>query len=68
MFLTESELKTLTGYELPAWQCRWLDRQGFNYKRAASGRIVVSRAYVESRMSGQQAKLQLNFDALKRRA
>lgn len=68
MFLTAAELIDLTGYQSPAWQSRWLDRQGFAYKRAANGRIVLSRAYVESRMAGQQAKPQLNFDALKRRA
>ena len=68
MFLSEDEIETLTGYASPAWQCRWLDRHGFAYKRAKDGRVVLSRAYVESRMSGQQAKPQLNFDARKRRA
>lgn len=68
MFLDDEELFVLTGYRSPAWQRRWLDRQGFNYKRAANGRIALSRSYVESRMAGQQPKAQLNFDALKRRA
>lgn len=68
MFLTPDELVELTGYHSPAWQVRWLERHGFAYKRSATGRIVLSRAYVESRMAGQQAKPQLNFDALKRRA
>jgi hypothetical protein len=67
MFLDPEELRKLTGYTSPAWQRRWLDRQGFIYTTAADGKVSISKAYVESRMSGFTPKAQLNFDALKRR-
>lgn len=71
MFLTPEELKTLTGYEVAGWQSRWLHRHNWVHERAANGRIVVSRAYAESRLSGvQQAKpaVVMNLDAIRRRA
>lgn len=70
MFLTNEELKTLTGYEISGWQRRWLDSHKWTYERAANGRIVVSRSYAESRMSGVTVKRepQMNLESLRRRA
>lgn len=68
MFLSPDELQTLTGYALSAWQKRWLDKHQWKYERAANGRVVVSRAYAESRLSGvaQEVKWEPNFDAMRR--
>jgi hypothetical protein len=70
MFLTPEELKTLTGYELAAWQRRWLDSHGWIYERARNGRVSVSRAYAESRLSGTVVKREpaMNIDWMKKRA
>lgn len=71
MFLTESELETLTGYRLPGWQRRWLTKHQWTYEIAANGRVVVSRAYAESRLNNIQAikaKPALNLDAIRKRA
>jgi hypothetical protein len=68
MFLTPEELKTLTGYELAAWQRRWLDSHGYKYERAANGRPVVLRAYAESRLSGtvQEQGWKPNLEAIRK--
>jgi hypothetical protein len=70
MFLTPDELKTLTSYELSAWQRRWLDRHQWRYESAANGRVVVSRAYAESRLNGTKASNApvMNLDWMKKRA
>ena len=70
MFLTPSEIETLTGYEMPAWQRRWLDSHGWRYEKSASGRPVVLRAYANARMTGQQVVREptMNLDAIRRRA
>mgnify|MGYP000187966242 CR=1 FL=1 len=65
ILLSQIDIKELTGYVRPSCQSRWLDQHGYSHKRAANGRIVLSKAYVESKLSGQKPKLQLNFDALK---
>ena len=52
MFMTPDELKTLTGYELPAWQMRWLKSHGYQFEQAASGRPVVLRSHVINKLSG----------------
>ena len=50
MFLTPDELAELTGYKTPARQCRWLDRAGYPFETAATGRPKVLRAFVERRL------------------
>jgi hypothetical protein len=35
MFLTREEVKELTGYEVPGWQCKWLDAHGYRYEKSA---------------------------------
>lgn len=70
MFLTPTELSTLTGYELHAWQRRWLKAHGWKFERAANGRPVVSRAYAESRLSDQPVykPVALNLDVIRKAA
>jgi len=50
MFLTLDELRDLTGYALPAYQCRWLDRRGYPFETTGNGRPKVLRGYVEKRL------------------
>lgn len=50
MFLNRDEVADLTGYVVPAYQCRWLDRAGYPFETAANGRPKVLRAYVEKRL------------------
>lgn len=49
MFLTDAELKELTGYERRADQRRWLTERGWAFETSAQGRPSVSRAYAERR-------------------
>lgn len=53
MFLTADELRHLTGYELNAYQRRWLSAHGWKFEQAATGRPVVLRSYAESRLRDQ---------------
>lgn len=70
MFLSQSELETLTGYRVAAWQRQWLDNHHWTYESAANGRVVVSKAYAESRLSGiqQRTKPALNLAAIRKSA
>lgn len=70
MFLSQNEIETLTGYRLPAWQRRWLDKHQWKYESAANGRVVVSRAYAETRLSGVESKQEWkpNLASLRRSA
>lgn len=68
MFLTAEEIAELTGYKLPAHQRRWLTAHGYPHDVAASGKPVVSRAYVDTRLGGRApapAKSAPNLSALK---
>ena len=49
MFLSSDDLADLTGYVVPAYQIKWLDRNGYPFDIAASGRPKVMRAYIEKR-------------------
>ena len=69
MFLNQSELETLTGYSVSGWQRRWLDNHQWTYESAANGRVVVSRAYAEARLSGiHRSKPSLNLAAIRKSA
>ncbi|MBI2381498.1 MAG: DUF4224 domain-containing protein [Gammaproteobacteria bacterium] len=48
--LSHAELLELTGYELPAWQRRWLDARQWVYTQDRNGRPKVLRAYMEGRL------------------
>jgi hypothetical protein len=73
MFLMfpRAELAELTGYQLPAWQARWLDAHHWRYERSISGRPIVLRAHAESRLSDPStaaAAVSLNLAAIQKRA
>lgn len=70
MFLTNSELETLTGYATAGWQRRWLTKHQWTHEIAANGRVVVSRAYAESRMTGLPVKREplMNLAAIRKAA
>ena len=71
MFLTRAELAELTGYQLPAWQARWLVAHGWCFERSISGRPIVLRSHAESRLSDPSTAapvVTLNLDAIRKRA
>ena len=49
MFLTNKQIKQLTGYQKPALQRQWLVDNGYSFDVRADGRPVVSQAHYESR-------------------
>ena len=52
MFLTDTELRDLTGYKRAADIRRWLDRYGFSYLIAANGMPRVMRSAFDVKLSG----------------
>lgn len=70
MFLTQDDLKILTGYESPARQRKWLDSHGWIYEISRNGRVVVLRSYVESKLSDVAKKPApvMNLDWMKKSA
>ena len=54
MFLTESNLETLTDRKRPTAQIRWLAEHGYHFEISASGRPKVLKANVEARLSDQE--------------
>lgn len=50
MFLTAEDLENLTGYVVAAYQCKWLDRNGYPFELTRAGRPRVLRAFVEKRL------------------
>lgn len=52
MFLTQPEIETLTGQKQKAAQRRALKRMSVPFEENPVGEILVSRAYMERRLSG----------------
>lgn len=52
IFLTEDEIVRLTGKDQAAAQKRYLDKKQIPYEVNAIGEILVSRNYIERRLSG----------------
>lgn len=52
MFLTTPELRELTGYAHRAKQAEWLKANQWPFEISATGRVLVLRDYMLSRMSG----------------
>lgn len=50
MFLTQDEMRELTGYVKPLLQKRWLTSRGWMYEENAAGHPKVLRALAEKRM------------------
>lgn len=46
MFLTDAELRELTGYQRPAAVCRWLLANGYAFEKASTGWPRVLRSAV----------------------
>lgn len=52
MFLTDADIRELTGYQHHAHQRRWLAARGWVFEVSATGRPIVARSYAESRLGG----------------
>lgn len=52
MFLSKDEIAELTGYKLPAHQCRWLVARGWVFERNRNNRPIIGRDYARSRLGG----------------
>ncbi len=50
MFLTDAELRELTGYAYPCRQIDWLRRYNWKFEVTAQSRPKVARAYFDARM------------------
>lgn len=73
LFLSKDEVAELTGYKLPALQCRWLKERGWVFEQNSNRRPIVGRAYAKKRLGGGDdgaphipATLRPNFAALAR--
>lgn len=65
MFLTDEELRTLTGYVTAAGFVRWLDAHGWRYERNRGGKVIVSRSHAEVMLGGAATRPQEpNYKAL----
>jgi hypothetical protein len=58
MFLTQEEIKQLTGYKNPSAQMRWLQREGFYFRVAADGRPRVLKQFVINTLGGHFTETQ----------
>jgi hypothetical protein len=68
--LNQEELHELTGYEVPAWQIKWLKERGWVFE-VSRKRPKVSRAYFEQRMGLQaivQPEPELDFSCWRKQA
>ena len=50
-FLTEEEIRTLTGYKIKRYQINWLIQNGWRFAKNAAGRPIVSRLYFNQKMT-----------------
>ena len=65
MFLTATELKSLTGYIRPSAQVRWLRRNGYKFTINGLGEPVVAVAEANRHLvGGRAARQEPNFEAL----
>ena len=63
-FLTDDDVRRLTGRQRHGAQRRALDRMGIHYWQRPDGRPVVSRALVEQRAENEPAPIEPNWGAL----
>lgn len=52
MFLSNSDLVQLTGYQKPSAQARWLEQVGLPFLKGGDGKLKVLRLAVEQRLGG----------------
>lgn len=50
MFLSPTELETLTGYKRPSRQIKWLRAMRYRFEVSAVGRPVVAKVEAEGRL------------------
>ena len=69
MFLTAQELRSLTGYQKPSLQRRWLTEHGYRFDVRADGRPAVLISQVEARQRSETGRVSSgvapNWDALR---
>ena len=58
MFLTDTDLADLTGYQRPRWQRVWLREHGYPHDVDARGRPRVLRAVVVQRLGGEVSEVE----------
>lgn len=67
MFVSSEDLKELSGYEIPAYQIRWLSQQGLKFLVGADGKPKVLLAHLQEVMSGYKQvkrRTEPNFAAI----
>lgn len=52
-FLTQDELRVLTGYDKPKKQAEWLRNKGWRFFENAKGDLVVGRIYTRKKLDGE---------------
>ncbi|MEF9672285.1 DUF4224 domain-containing protein [Pseudomonas sp. PCH446] len=50
--LTEEELASITGYQIPSKQLGWLANNGWQYALSGARRPVVGRVYARLKLAG----------------
>lgn len=50
MFLSNTELEQLTGYQKPSAQARWLEQVGIPFLKGGDGKLRALRLAVEQRL------------------
>ncbi|WNN49848.1 DUF4224 domain-containing protein [Siccibacter colletis] len=65
LFLTNEELKDLTGYCYARQQCKWLSKEGIPFRMNRMGHPKVNRClFVNSNVSIQPRDEEPNFGAI----
>ena len=52
MFLTDTDISSLTGLSRPSAQIRWLREHDFPHEVGADGKPKVLKSYVQQRLGG----------------
>lgn len=55
MFLSNSDVEQLTGYQKPTAQARWLEQVGLPYLKGGDGKLKVLRLAVEQKLGAAPA-------------
>jgi hypothetical protein len=56
IFLTDDELRRLTGYKLAAYQRQWLNERRWRYDKDRLGRSIVAKAYCLQKLGVKDAE------------
>jgi hypothetical protein len=55
VFLSNSDVAQLTGYQKPSAQARWLEQAGLPYLKGGDGKLKVLRLAVEQKLGATPA-------------